>query len=617
MKNRILLVAVILGLIATSCKKENEIQQQDKIMQMPITINASYKVSDDSKVNYVENGNTIMATWESGDEILVAYDGHVSTLTLTSGAGTGSATFSGTITYTHTPTATSILCCYVKDVNNTTALTIENGNIIYSDNAFLAQDGTLGGAGKCNIYMGMTTYGDGTNISCNFSVNISMLKFTAFAPEGVTAGTTGATLTYKSGSTELAKATFTVGAGGIDTIYMAVPAGAYSGTQTLVYHSGSTNVTKTLSDNHANFNVGQTYSKICFFCPVDLSRVTFDYTVQDGEILQGTLGGNYLITIADGATVTLNGATINPNSQNSFKNPALTCLGDATIVLAEGKTNTLKPFDSYSPCIQAGPSGTTLTICGTGTLEANNSMGTAIGAGNSPCGDIVIEGETTINATSTSGTGIGGGYDNNSSGINTCPCGNIIIRGGNVTATGYVGIGGGNNGNCGNILISGGVVIAHGRLSGNSCIGSKSSTNGGECGNITITGGEVTATPSSDNGECIGIGSAASRKCGDINISGGTVIAMGAYHCAAIGSACTNTQVNRCGNITITDGATVTATKGSNAEYSIGKSTNGSVSSNCGTINIGGIIYYDGSSYSTNPDGAVYLGQSPLEYPNP
>ena len=595
MKNRILMVAAVLGLIATSCKKENENPQQSEFMQTPITINASYKVSDDSKVNYIENGNTISAKWESGDEILVAYDGHVSTLTLSSGAGTGSATFSGNITYTHTPTPTSVLCCYVKDANNAAALTIEDGNIIYSDNAFLTQDGSLGSAGKCNTYMGMTTYGDGTNISCNFSVNTSMLKFITISPENVSVGT-GATLTYKSGSTELAKATFTVGAGGIDTIYMAVPAGVYSGAQTLVYNSGSTDITRILSDNHANFSVGQIYSKTYFFCPVNLSRVTFDYTAQDGDILTGTLGGNYLITIADGATVTLNNVTIN-RSSNSFQNPAITCLGNATINLAEGTTNTLKPFFGTCPCIQVGPSGTTLTIRGTGTLNANNNYtGTAIGAGNSPCGNIVIEGGT-INAISVSGTGIGGG--------NNSGCGNITINGGNVTASGNVGIGGGIKGDCGNILISDGVVIAHGCLSGNSCIGSCSSSYGGKCGNITITGGEVTASPSSEYGECIGIGSAARQKCGDITISGGTVIAMGAQHCAAIGSACNSYYANRCENITI-NGGTVTATKGSVAEYSIGKSKYGNVSSNCGTIEIGGTVYPNGistSPYTYNGNG--------------
>lgn len=605
MKNRLLLIAAILGLIATSCEKENVNSQEGELKQMPITINASYKGNDGVKVDYTENGNTITATWEAEDQILVAYDGYVSTLTLESGAGTSSATFSGTITYTHTPSATSVLSCYVKDANNAAALTIVDDNIIYSDAAFLNQDGTLAGAGKCNTYMGMTTYGDGTNISCNFSVNTSMLKFITIAPESVPAGTTGATLTYKSGSTELAKATFTVGARGIDTVYMAVPAGAYSGAQTLVYHTSSTDVTRILSDNHANFSVGQIYSKTYFFCPVDLSRVTFDYTAQDGDILEGTLGGDYLITIADGATVTLSGVTIN-RSSNSFQNPALTCLGNATINLKEGTTNTLKPFFGNCPCIQVGPSGTTLTIRGTGTLDAiNNNSGTAIGAGNSPCGNIIIEGGI-INATSLNGTGIGGGYSIN--GTNTSSCGDITINGGMVTASGYVGIGGGNNGNCGHILISGGIVIAHGRLSGNSCIGSRASIIGGECGNITITGGNVTATPSLDNGgECIGIGSAASRKCGNITISGGTVTAMGANHCAAIGSACTSSQYNSCGNITITNGVhSVTATKGADAEYSIGKSKYGSVSSNCGTIEIGGTVYPNGiptSPYTYNGNG--------------
>lgn len=39
---------------------------------------------------------------------------------------------------------------------------------------------------------------------------------------------------------------------------------------------------------------------------VDLSTLTDWYTVQNGETLTGTLGGDYKISIAAGATVMLN-----------------------------------------------------------------------------------------------------------------------------------------------------------------------------------------------------------------------------------------------------------------------------------------------------------------------
>ena len=258
MKKSIFMVAVaILGLMATSCNKENE-----DLVQTPICINANY--GNNAKVAYSESGNTISATWEDGDELIVCWNGHKNTLTLTSGEGTQLATFSGSIT--GTPIANSTLICFVKDKNNPGAVTVlDNGDYLYIDGTFLNQDGTLAGAAKCNLYYGTCFYGDGSNISCTFSVNTSMMKFKAYAPAGISEGTTGATLTYKSGSTELAKATFTVGSNGINNNYLTIPAGHYTGEQTLVYQSGDITENETLSSTQAKFVAGQTYSKTLLF----------------------------------------------------------------------------------------------------------------------------------------------------------------------------------------------------------------------------------------------------------------------------------------------------------------------------------------------------------------
>ena len=260
MKNRIFLVAAILGLLATACKKENP---QNELAVTPITIRASYGVNDGAKVSYTEDGNTITATWDAGDQLYVVYNGHLNTLTLTEGAGTTTATFTGTVV--GTPTAMSVLICYVRDTNNPSAVEVSaTGEYTYTSGVFLAQDGTLASAAKCNLFYGTTTYGNGSNISCTFTPNTSMMKLTVYAPDGVSAGD-AATLTYKSGTTELAKATFIVGANGRNTIYLTVPAGEYTGVQTLVYQSGEANVTETLSDTQAYFAAGQTYSEIFSF----------------------------------------------------------------------------------------------------------------------------------------------------------------------------------------------------------------------------------------------------------------------------------------------------------------------------------------------------------------
>ena len=111
---------------------------------------------------------------------------------------------------------------------------------------------------------------------------------------------------------------------------------------------------------------------------IDLSKLTADYEAQDGDVLTGTLDGKkqpYKITIADGATVTLDGVTINGVSSSDVKWAGITCLGDATIILKDGSKNTVKGFYEDYPGIQAGPTGKTLVIKGedqgTGSLDAS------------------------------------------------------------------------------------------------------------------------------------------------------------------------------------------------------------------------------------------------------
>ena len=191
----------------------------------------------------------------------------MNTLSLSGGAGTATATFTGTIQ--GTPTSNSILICYVRDANNSSVVTVNNnGEYTYASGTFTSQDGTLAGAAKCNLYYGTTTYGTGENISCTFSVNTSMLKFTVSAPDGVSVGSS-ATLTYMRNGTALAAASFNVGEDGENTIYMTVPAGQYTGAQRLRYTVNDSYVSYPLSATKATFTAGQTYSKnISFSSPL-------------------------------------------------------------------------------------------------------------------------------------------------------------------------------------------------------------------------------------------------------------------------------------------------------------------------------------------------------------
>jgi hypothetical protein len=190
----------------------------------------------------------------------------------------------------------------------------------------------------------------------------------------------------------------------------------------------------------------------------DLSTLTGDHVAQDGETLTGTLGGNYKISIADGATVTLKDVTINGIDDENCKWAGITCEGDATIIL-KGDNNIQGFHKNYSGIYV--PENKTLVIEGTGSLTArSNAFGAGIGAcQNISCGNICIK-DGTINATGTgnAAAGIGGAWFGS--------CGSITVSGGTVNATGgdnAAGIGAGyKNSHCTEILIVGGIVAATG-----------------------------------------------------------------------------------------------------------------------------------------------------------
>ena len=212
-------------------------------------------------------------------------------------------------------------------------------------------------------------------------------------------------------------------------------------------------------------------------------------TANNGDIIWQSNGAATAntITIAAGASVTL--GSVNIEATNSA---GITCSGNATINI-EG-TNTVTTSTNSYPGIQAGGSGKTLTINGSGSLTvtgggrgAGDAAGIGTGIGGT-CGDIYICGGTIWATGSRTGAGIGTGYEGT--------CGNICISGGSIEAkipgVGFAaGIGCGSGGTCGDITITNGVTRVYARRSENHyCIGkagnsyNKSST----CGTITIGG---------------------------------------------------------------------------------------------------------------------------------
>ena len=280
---------------------------------------------------------------------------------------------------------------------------------------------------------------------------------------------------------------------------------------------------------------------------VNLANITAAYTAHTYDCLYGTLGSDVQISIADGAVVWLGGITINGGDDWNTDWAGITCEGDATLVLADGTTNLVKPFCISRAAISV-PSGKTLTIQGSGSLTAD--------------------------ARDRNGAGIGGGDSEN--------YGEIEITGDvNVTAHGGFGAAGIGSGCAGlSSVIGGDITIS-------------------TSGTVTATGGEDAAG--------IGSGSAgnADNSCGNILISKGTVVATGGEHGAGIGTGYKAGYNSICGTITITDVVTkVTATKGESAYDCIGRGNSGS----CGTVKFGTATMYNGRNWDTLTNGGTYGG---------
>lgn len=300
---------------------------------------------------------------------------------------------------------------------------------------------------------------------------------------------------------------------------------------------------------------------------VNTSTHSDGLTLQNGDAVTGLLDGKskssqrLKISIADGASVILKGVDIQGYDDNSYTWAGINCAGDATIILADGSTNTVKGFYRDYPGIFIAE-GKTLTIQGSGSLTAAGggasfSYGAGIGgAKNIACGNIVIEGGT-VTATGGSGgdasAGIGSG--NNGS------CGAISISGtANVTATGGpggAGIGSGYYGSCNAINISGTANVTATGGGNGAGIGSG---NHGSCGAISIEGGSVTATGGGGGSQGAGIGSGKDGSCGAIVIGSGItqVVATKKGNSAHIGACAGGSSVT----VTIDDvaGATTSST---------------------------------------------------------
>ena len=494
-------------LLTTACSSEDDAPNNTventakKGYTLPVTINVT-RQGDDATSRATYNEDTKQLEFSTNDKLFVkgSHDEagrFAGTLARESGG-----TFSGTITTEHqySGTAQALLESasqakayllpagyefydYITITNNS-----DYDDDISNDNSEAFATSKAGAVEQFSMESA-DSYSNGfalapTNAILNFTITgltagaSVTVNFNGVVSEGVLAdnsGTTTFAIGY-AGGTDLKDCTLTVGDNNI----------------TLV------NESKTLEAGHI-YNITRSVATNT----VNLPTLYLNHTAQNGETLTGTLTHNNVkISIADGATVTLDGVTINvtPDTGNDWA--GINCVGNATIILKG--TNEINGFlyKEY-PCIYV-PTDKTLTIQGDGSLYA-------ISNGN--------------------GAGIGGGYD--------ISCGNIVIEGGTITAKGgssAAGIGSGYASSCGNITIKGGTIEATGGWmgAGIGCGNSGNGANKPSCGNITITDGvtRVTAWYGTSAYSSIGIGGGGLtdyNHLGTITI-GGTVYFNGTYY---------------------------------------------------------------------------------------
>lgn len=197
---------------------------------------------------------------------------------------------------------------------------------------------------------------------------------------------------------------------------------------------------------------------------IDLSTIA-EYKARNKDILTGVTSGDARLTIVDGATVTLDGATIAATNP-AITWAAITCEGDAKIILKG--MNLVKCSHYAHPGIFVPP-GKTLTIEGVGSLSVcSKGNGAGMGGGYKiPCGNICIKSGFIVAQGGMGAAGIGSGY--------YASCGSIRIEGGTITAlAGHMAaaIGSGLNGTCEDITIGRRVIYLTAKT--------------GDCGDYTV-----------------------------------------------------------------------------------------------------------------------------------
>jgi len=657
----LILATLLVGALAISCNEvgqENQIPEENITHQGPVqmTFKATVAAKGSSTKSVDANGVT---TWVVNEQMAVYYqktnDTYGTATAKVDEVNNGSATISATLTEAKDGGTVKFvypatLVNAIGDDIDAAKLAMQHGTIADISLNFDAA------TASATLQTDGTTCGTTENI--RFTNQVFIGKFTPKLSGTSIDGITTLTINDESNTYTVTPSSGTFGTDGIYVAMLPVS------DKKLSLSAVTTAQTYLFGGKKVTLSAGKLYNNLAVECypqTVNLANIDADFTARDGQILTGNLTdnltGNHKISIADGATVTLDGVTITCLG-NGDKYAGITCEGDATILLSG--TNSLKGgLDDNHGIEGCGewpgifvPEGKTLTIDGTGSLDAgsggdnNTAPGigaisgfayygaasgnivikggtiTAIGGQCSAgiggtykygCGDITITGSASVTATGgyDGGAGIGSGFNSSSGVITISTSGTVTATGGSLAA----GIGSGGNGTCNNVTIntSGTVTATGGYWAAGIGAGSTEAGNDtNQCGDITIRGsGTVIAT---GGYEAAGIGSGSKgngssrSQCGNILISSCTIIATGGYMAAGIG---TGLSYTKCGDISITnDVKSVTATMGKDAKNSIGPGKS-SIITTCGTVKFGDVIMYNGSSWTPTDgptSGSIYGG---------
>ena len=500
-KNILKTLALAMLLVSACNKSEivNDENAEKKGFALPVTVNAT-RGGDATKATY--NEGTGILSFSAGDKLFVsgsatAAGSFAGTLTWQSGG-----TFSGTIYTQNEYSGTADALFSTASVR---AILLPNGYESYNflsisnKGTFEKYDDEINVTKMYSFVASATAKATGVEqLSLEQATTYSSVFALApanavlnFTISGLSAGAQNVTLkVYDGFDAYSVRGSVTPNASGVATFAIGV-------TNSTIIRDAAKNLTIGSSNFTLPGGTALAAGKIYNItrgtgATVNLSTKSTAYTAQNGETLTGTLANNVKISIADGATVILNGVNINGSGTWTTGNYAgITCEGDATIILSG--TNSVKGFYKNYPGIYV-PENKTVTIQGPGSLTASsNGSGAGIGGGNGfACGNITINGG---NITATGGigrAGIGSGSE---------ACGNITITGGTITATGgnaAAGIGGSNTGNCGDITITSGVTRVTATKGNNISPNSIGAGAYGTCGTVTIGGivtGNITTSP--------------------------------------------------------------------------------------------------------------------------